>query len=122
MTHLRRLRHLLKSFALLTTLALLSLPATPQTTHTVGLSWTAATDFVTGDSYNVYRGTVSGGPYTKVNTAAITADTFTDSGLAVGTYYYVATHVSGTAESAFSNEARAVVLPRPPTTLVASPQ
>jgi hypothetical protein len=104
----------------LSALSISSLQA--QSTHSVSLSWTASTDFVSGDSYNVYRGTVSGGPYTKVNTAAITADTFTDSSVSVGTYYYVATHVSGTAESAFSNEAKAVLLPRAPTTLVATPQ
>jgi fibronectin type 3 domain-containing protein len=58
----------------------------------------------------VYRGTVSGGPYTKVNAAVDSQPTFMDSGLASGTYYYVVTSVdsSGT-ESGFSNEVQVVI-------------
>jgi hypothetical protein len=35
--------------------------------HTVTLSWTDSASTVVG--YNVYRGTLSGGPYTKINSA-----------------------------------------------------
>ena len=71
----------------------------------VTLNWTAATDAV---SYNVYRSTTSGGPYTSI-ASGITATTYADTGLTNGTtYYYVVTAVnsSGT-ESTYSNEASA---------------
>jgi hypothetical protein len=90
-----------------------------QSGHAVSLSWTNPVDFVSGDSFNVYRGTVSGGPYVKVNTAAITGNAFVDATLpGAGTFYYVATHVQGNAESLNSNEVKAVVLPSSPTSLV----
>lgn len=76
--------------------------------HGVSLSWTPSSSNVIG--YFVYRGTVSGGPYTKVNAAVDSQPTFMDSGLASGTYYYVVTSVdsSGT-ESGFSNEVQVVI-------------
>jgi hypothetical protein len=57
--------------------------------HTAALTWVASTSAgVAG--YNVYRGTVSGGPYTLVNSTPVAAVTYTDSGVAAGTtYYYV---------------------------------
>lgn len=78
--------------------------------HTVGLTWDASTSTgVVG--YFIYRGTVSGGPYTKQNSSADTVLTYTDSGLNSGTtYFYVVTAVDGSnVESAFSNEASAVI-------------
>jgi fibronectin type 3 domain-containing protein len=61
--------------------------------------------------YNVYRATKTGGPYTKVNPSLNVDTTFTDSTVAAGsTYFYVVTAVDGAGtESAFSNEAKAVV-------------
>jgi fibronectin type 3 domain-containing protein len=61
--------------------------------------------------YFVYRGTISGGPYTKVNSSADASLTFTDSGLSSGTtYFYVVTAVDGSnVESAFSNEVSAAI-------------
>ena len=48
----------------------------------VTLTWTAATVPTGGNpiaGYNVYRGTVSGGPYTKINSSLVTAGlTYTD--------------------------------------------
>jgi hypothetical protein len=44
--------------------------------HIVNLSWTASTSTVSG--YNIYRGTVSGGPYVKINTALVTSVTYAD--------------------------------------------
>lgn len=84
--------------------------------HSVQLSWTASTDTV--DGYNLYRGTVSGGETTKVNTAIITATTFTDSSPVLGENFYVARSMKGGVESVNSNEATAVILPAPPTALV----
>ncbi len=80
-----------------------------QSTHSVALSWDPSTSQVIG--YNVYRGTVSGGPYAKLN-PSIDADTvYTDSSVQSGqTYYYVTTAVdSSHVESAYSNQATSVI-------------
>ncbi len=72
--------------------------------HSVTLTWTASTSTVTG--YNVYRSTVSGGPYSKVNSSLVAGTTYTDSTVQASQgYFYVLTSVdaSGT-ESAFSTE------------------
>jgi hypothetical protein len=80
-------------------------------THTATASWTASTSAVSG--YNVYRGTVSGGPYTKLNTTLISSTvlTYADSTVLSGqTYFYVTTAVdAGGAESFYSNEAQALI-------------
>jgi fibronectin type 3 domain-containing protein len=77
--------------------------------HTVSLSWTASTSAVSG--YNIYRSTTSGSSYTKLNTTLISPVSYTDSTVVNGkTYYYVTTGVDSTgAESAYSNEATAVI-------------
>jgi fibronectin type 3 domain-containing protein len=81
---------------------------TAATPHTVSLTWTASTSAV---SYNMYRGTVSGGPYTMINSSPDTTTAYTDSTVASGTtYYYVATAVDASGnESGYSNQATAVV-------------
>jgi Abnormal spindle-like microcephaly-assoc'd, ASPM-SPD-2-Hydin len=82
---------------------------TQQSTHSVALSWDPSTSQVIG--YNVYRGSVSGGPYTRVN-SSVDADTaYTDSSVQSGqTYYYVTTAVdSNNVESAYSNQATSVI-------------
>jgi len=80
--------------------------------HTVTLTWTASSSVVTG--YNVYRGTVSGGPYTKVNTALEAATNYVDNSVQSGTtYFYVVTSEDASAvESAFSNQV-SVAVPTP---------
>jgi hypothetical protein len=82
----------------------------PPAPKTVTLNWTASA--TPGVTYNIYRGTVSGGPYlTKVNSSPITGTSFTDTSVVSGqTYYYVARaeDASGT-ESVNSNQAVAVV-------------
>jgi hypothetical protein len=77
--------------------------------HSATLGWTGSTSTVSG--YNVYRGTVSGGPYAKINSALVTATSDTDSTVASGlTYFYVVTAVDSTnAESAYSNEVSATI-------------
>ena len=77
--------------------------------YSVTLTWAASTSSVAG--YNVYRGTVSGGPYTKINSSLITGLTYTDSTVVSGTeYYYVATAVDSSGdESVNSNEASASI-------------
>jgi hypothetical protein len=77
--------------------------------HSVAVNWTASTSTVAG--YNVYRGTLSGGPYSKINSTLITGLTYTDNTVSSGaTYYYVITAVAadGT-ESSFSNQVQAVI-------------
>ena len=78
--------------------------------HTASLTWTASSSpNVTG--YNVYRGSTSGGPYTKVNSALVSGTSYVDTTVEAGqTYYYVATTVNSTAnESTYSNQAPAVI-------------
>ena len=80
------------------------------TAHSVNLSWTASSSpNVAG--YNVYRGTASGGPYTKVNSTPVSGTTYTDTTVQPGqTYYYVVTAVdTSNAESAYSSPVQAVV-------------
>ncbi len=77
--------------------------------HSVTLTWTASTSTVSG--YNVYRSTVSGGPYTKLTSTPVAATTYVDASVqATMTYYYVVTSVdSSGVESAYSSEAAATV-------------
>jgi hypothetical protein len=81
---------------------------TTPTQHTVDLSWNAVSGVA---GYNVYRGTVSGGPYTMINSSLDGTTTYIDSTVVSGTtYYYVVTSVdSDQAESGYSNQAQAVV-------------
>src|SRR5437879_7706535 len=77
--------------------------------HSVALSWNASTSTVAG--YNVYRGAVSGGPYAKISSSLVAVLDYTDSTVQHGTtYYYVTTAVDSSGnESAYSNEAPAVI-------------
>jgi hypothetical protein len=83
---------------------------TPPPQHSVGLSWTASgSQDVVG--YNVYRGGVSGGPYSKINASLDASTNYTDNQVVAGqTYYYVATAVDGNGvESGHSNQTQAVI-------------
>jgi hypothetical protein len=78
--------------------------------HSVTLTWVASTSpNVTG--YHVYRGATSGGPYSRLNSSLVVATAYTDSTVQAGeTYYYVTTAVdSQDVESAYSNQATAIV-------------
>jgi len=77
--------------------------------HSATLTWTGSTSTVSG--YNVYRGTVTGGPYTKINSSLVTSLTYTDTTVQSGTtYYYVTTAVDSSGnESVFSNEVIAAI-------------
>jgi autotransporter-associated beta strand protein len=81
-------------------------PATPgaptiiNKTHEIDLSWNAAAGAA---SYNVKRGTLSGGPYTTVANVATTS--FADLNLSNGSpYYYVVSSMGQTKESPNSAE------------------
>jgi len=77
--------------------------------HSVALTLKAGTSAVSG--YNVYRSTVSGTGYIKLNSSLVSGLTYTDSSVQNGTtYFYVATGVdSGGKESTYSNEMQAVI-------------
>ena len=77
--------------------------------HVVDLSWQASTSVVVG--YYVYRGSVSGGPYTQLNSTYVPGTAYVDNTVQAGqTYYYVITAVdSNNNQSAYSNQASAVV-------------
>jgi len=78
------------------------LTATPGNAQ-VGLAWTASAN---ATSYNVKRGTTSGGPYTTISSP--TAASFTDASLANGTpYFYVVSAVNSAGQSANSSEVSA---------------
>ena len=87
----------------------------------VTLIWTASGG---ATSYNVKRGTASGGPYTTVGSPAGT--TYADTSLTNATaYYYVVTAVNATGESGNSNQATATpaaapTAPAPPLNLTAT--
>jgi fibronectin type 3 domain-containing protein len=90
------------------TIALSGTGAAAAASHSVVLSWTGATS-VTG--YNTYSSTVSGGPYTKLNSSQDTSTTYTDSTVQTGkTYFYVVTSVSSSnVESVYSSEISATI-------------
>lgn len=79
-------------------------------THTVSLTWSASTSSGV-NGYNVYRSTTSNGSYAKINSSLVSGTSYTDSSVQSGqTYYYVTTAVNtSSVESAYSNQATAVV-------------
>jgi hypothetical protein len=86
------------------------------TTHSVDLAWDASlSPSIIG--YNVYRGTISGGPYTKLTATPVAVLTYHDSTVANSTtYYYVITAVGSNppyvvTESVDSAQVTAVVGP-----------
>jgi hypothetical protein len=86
---------------------------TPPPQHTVNLSWTASSSQnVIG--YNIYRSITSGKQYSKINSVLNASTLYSDNTVADGqTYYYVTTAVNSSNEqSAYSNQATAVI-PKP---------
>lgn len=77
--------------------------------HSVTLNLTPNSPNVTG--YNVYRSSMSNGPYMKLNTPLVTSTTYTDSTvLANQTYFYVGTSVDSAGnETAYSNHVSATI-------------
>lgn len=80
--------------------------------HYVSLSWTAST--TSGVTYNVFRSSSTGGPYTLLTTTVATrvsGTTFNDTSVTPGLkYYYVVTAVDGSGnQSVNSNEASVTV-------------
>jgi hypothetical protein len=83
---------------------------TPTPSHSVAISWQASTSPEVG-SYNVYRSTTSGGPYTTRVGWRVMGTTFTDTAVQPGaTYFYVVTSVTtSNVESTISSEIKATV-------------
>jgi HYDIN/CFA65/VesB family protein/centrosomal CEP192-like protein/Ig-like domain-containing protein len=82
----------------------LSGTAVPPVSHSATLVLAPSSSNVAG--YNVYRSSISNGPYTKLNSPPVTSTTYVDSTVAASqTYYYVATSVDSAGnESAYSNQ------------------
>jgi len=77
--------------------------------HSVALSWNGTGSQIAG--FNVYRSTVSSGPYSKVNGTLVVPTNYSDQTVVSGTtYFYAVTTVDtlGT-ESGYSNQATAAV-------------
>lgn len=92
--------------------ALTGTGVTPQP-HRVDLTWSASqSPDVVG--YNIYRSTVSGGGYTKVNGPLNSDTSYTDTTVTAGqTYFYIAKAVDGNdMESGSSNQVQ-VAVPNP---------
>ena len=72
----------------------------------VQLTWTA---YPGASSYNVYRGTISGGPYLKIGSTASTYSTYLDGNVVNGTtyYYVVRAAAANTNELCQSNQSSA---------------
>ena len=87
----------------------LSGTAVQPVSHSVTLNLTPNSSNVAG--YNVYRSSVSNGPYTKLNSPLVTSTTYTDSTvLANQTYFYVGTSVDSAGnETAYSNQVSATI-------------
>jgi len=76
------------------------------TGHSVTLTWNASQNAI---SYNMYRGSASGGPYKKI-ASGIVSTVYTDVQVTCNqTLYYVTTAVNGSNESGYSNETAAVI-------------
>lgn len=80
-----------------------------QVQHSVTLSWQPSTSQVMG--YNVYRGSQSAGPFSKLNSAAEASTSFADDSVQAGSsYYYEVTSVdSNGMESVPSSPVEATV-------------
>ena len=79
-------------------------------TAQIMLSWTASqSPGIAG--YNIYRGTITGGPYARINATLDPNITYNDTAVQDGvTYYYVTTAVDNQGqESSYSNESSAGV-------------
>jgi Immunoglobulin domain/Abnormal spindle-like microcephaly-assoc'd, ASPM-SPD-2-Hydin/Immunoglobulin I-set domain len=77
--------------------------------HSATLNLTPNSSNVTG--YNIYRSSMSNGPYTRLNSPLVTSTTYIDSTVVANqTYYYVATSVDSSGnETVYSNQVSATI-------------
>jgi hypothetical protein len=93
------------------TISLLGTTVQP-VSHSAAVFWTFSPSSVAG--YNVYRSSVSGGPYTRLNSSLITSTTYTDSTvLASQTYFYIPTSVDSTGNESLHSKEVSCTIPRP---------
>lgn len=89
-----------------------SLTPTQAVAHSVSLTWTPSSSPVAG--YDVYRSEVSGGPYAKLDSSLVTADSYTDPTVSAGlTYYYVVTAVTSAGVQSPDSIQAAATVPTP---------
>lgn len=99
---------------------ILLFPSAALAQHSVALSWTAPTGTPAAVSYNVYRATgacAAGITFAKINTAAVTATTYTDSSAALTpnlTVCYQVTAVSSSGVESVPSNQVAATIPGPP--------
>jgi len=77
--------------------------------HSVTLTWGSSPSTVSG--YNIYRSTVNGSSYIKINSSILTRLSYNDASVQSGTtYYYVTTAVDSAGnESSYSNQVSALI-------------
>ncbi len=90
------------------TISLLGAAVQPAS-HSATLTFTSNSSNVVG--YNVYRSSISNGPYTKLNSPVVSSKEYVDSTVVAShTYYYVGTSVDSAGnETAYSNQVTATI-------------
>jgi hypothetical protein len=90
-----------------------------QTVHKVLIAWTDTVN-PSGTTYTIYRAsaTCSTNPTLTKLASGITASTYTDSSVSAGNFCYAVTANGPGGESAFSNEAPAVIVAPPSTVTI----
>jgi len=121
MKTIKTIRNIVTGIFLFYLLFLAAITFGQSTPHQITISWTLST--TAGAQYNIYRGTTTGGPYTKINGGPVSGTLYGDTtGIAGTHYFYVVTAVCGTTatcpagtsgESAFSAEVSATFLGNP---------
>lgn len=102
-----------KLLAIIIAIAALVLPVQAQAAHSAALSWAAPSDAITTTTYNVYRlaGSCPTAPLTLPLPAGwskltnVSALSYTDSTITVGSWCYMVTQVTNSIESNPSNTA-----------------
>lgn len=80
--------------------------------HTVILSWDASVSKIMG--YYVYRGQLSGGPYTRITASAVKNLKYSDTNVNSGQeYFYVVTSVDNSGQESFYSEQISATIPNP---------
>jgi hypothetical protein len=80
--------------------------------HSVSLTWIPSPSAVVG--YDVYRSEVSGGPYAKLDSSVVAADSYTDTAVQAGlTYYYVVTAVTSAGVQSADSTQTSATIPTP---------
>ncbi|MGA9144207.1 MAG: choice-of-anchor D domain-containing protein [Candidatus Acidiferrales bacterium] len=91
----------------------LSATGAVSSSHSVTLSWDASTSSEVA-GYHVYRGTVSGGPYSILTSSAVSVTEYTDSSVQAGhVYYYVVRSVDSSGVESTNSSQVSATIPSP---------